>query len=298
MPESLVLISVGNTRTRLALARRGQLEPSTVLPNTDLGALVDTAVDLNLKAGASPDASESDQDNQPLIVLASVNDPVANELTKLLTARQLRPARIGIAKGSDLPIPMITSLTDDSTVGIDRLLGALGAFARSKQACIVIDAGTAVTVDFVDGAGTFHGGAIAPGLQLMLKSLHEHTAALPLVALDATTVVRPGLLPVGEPAEQVEDEIAAAEHTGPAPFGKNTQEAIILGVTSAIRGLVHELVDRYAEFYRGYPRVLATGGDAPLLFSTDPIVEHIVPDLTLIGMLAAVEKLDEEEEND
>jgi type III pantothenate kinase len=270
MTPSLVLVSVGNTRTRVAGVRERALEPSQVLPNADVPALAAAAcAHADRASGAEPTA-----------VIASVNDPVAGALEAALRAAGARPLRFG----RDLAVPLPNSLADDSTVGQDRLLGALGAFARSKQACVVIDAGTAVTVDFIDGEGTFHGGAIAPGLRMMLRALHEGTAALPLVELSRD------LLPAEAPREGAE----AADETGkPAPFGKDTRRAIALGVVSAVRGMAHELIDRYAEFYEAYPRIVATGGDAPLLFEHDPLIEAIVPDLTLIGMLEAVTRLDE-----
>jgi pantothenate kinase type III len=61
-------------------------------------------------------------------------------------------------------------------------------------------------------------------------------------------------------------------------------------------GLVHLLIDKYAEFYEAYPRVIATGGDAAVLFEDDELVEHIVPDLTLIGMKTAWEMSAAEQE--
>lgn len=276
MPESsdtIVLVSVGNTRTRFATATGSQLEPGEVLPNDDLPALVDRLAAL---------AGDPTRPNP--VFVASVNDPVANQIEKALDTRHIECSRFK----RDLPVPMVNSLADDSTLGVDRLLDALGAYHRGKQACVVIDAGTAVTVDFVDGEGTFHGGAIAPGLQMMLTSLHQHTAALPDIAID------PALVP---PAQLPESD----EHQGVMPFGKDTRHAMIVGVVAAIRGMCHHLIDRYAEFYRGYPRIVATGGDAPLLFENDALVEHVVPDLTLIGMHAAVQRLrelDEHEQDD
>ncbi len=257
-----MLVSVGNTRTRFAVGTvggaasatgaPGQLEPSRVRENDDPAALA-TAI-----------ADEADKGDANLIVIASVNNSVAEELSRRLEmGGQFSVRRFG----PDFPIPIANSLTDDSTVGQDRLLNALGAFARSRQACIVIDAGTAVTVDFVDGEGTFHGGAIAPGIRMMRDALHEKTAALPKAELGPTFLHAPP-----EP-----------------PFGKDTVEAINLGVTASVIGLAHHLIDRYAEFYEAYPRVVATGGDAGLLFENDALVEQIVPDLVLVGMLAACE---------
>ncbi len=277
MPQplaNLLLISVGNSRTRCAVAiggagaqmggsgggggGGGELQPSIYLRNDELGTLPDRLADLAAGVeGLRP-------------VIASVNDPVADRLeAALLDYAGPADLRAPVLRmGRDLPIPVEHTLTPPITVGQDRLLNALGAFSRSTQACVVIDAGTAVTVDFVDGHGVFQGGAIAPGLRAMLAAMHEHTSALPRLDLN------PDLLPGrNDPAEH--------------PWGKTTPSAMTLGAVAAVRGMAHELIDRYAEFYEAYPRVVATGGDAPLLFDQDPLVEHIVPDLTLIGMLAA-----------
>jgi len=248
----VILISIGNTRARMTVAMGKMLEPSRVVDCTKPTELVQAVREL---AG---------QHEVQEIVIASVNEPVTKALLNVLH----NDPRFNIRRiGSDIPIPIHNTLTDASTVGQDRLLNALGAFARSQQACIVIDAGTAVTVDFVDGEGVFHGGAIAPGLSMMRDALHEKTAALPKAELAPSY-----LHPAGEP-----------------PFGKNTVEAINLGVTSSVIGLAHHLIDRYAAFYEAYPRVVATGGDAALLFENDDLVESIVPDLPLIGMLTAWE---------
>jgi type III pantothenate kinase len=126
----------------------------------------------------------------------------------------------------------------------------------------VIDAGTAITVDFVDGTGVFHGGAIAPGVRMMCRALQAGAPRLPLVEW-------------GQPALR------------DGPFGRDTTEAILVGVRAAAVGLAHLLVDRYAEFYRAYPRIIATGGDAQDLFGDDEIVEQVVPDLQLAGLADA-----------
>src|SRR5690606_33992349 len=111
-------------------------------------------------------------------LIATVNPPVADEVARVLREAGVEGVeRFGSAGGRDreqggpgdgrLPVPIEDALEDRSTVGQDRLLAALGAWWRTKQACIVIDAGTAVTVDFVDGTGVFQGGAIAPGVGMM-----------------------------------------------------------------------------------------------------------------------------------
>jgi type III pantothenate kinase len=262
----LLLVSVGNTRTRFARTAGGHLEPSVCVANADGKRLMEEVC----RAARGADGGWAQ------VVLASVNDPIADRIEaglrrsggSGLAAESGTEGRRGpsvIRVGRDLPVPIEHTLPPPVTVGQDRLLDALGAYSRSQQACVVVDAGSAVTVDFVDGAGVFHGGAIAPGLRMMLSAMHGATASLPAVDL------APGLLP----------------EAGQPPFGRTTSQAMVIGVVAAVRGLVHHLIDRYAEYYEAYPRVVATGGDAPLLFDHDPLVEAVVPDLTLIGMAAA-----------
>jgi type III pantothenate kinase len=192
------------------------------------------------------------------VVVASVNDAAAATLEQVLGDLRVRLYRIG----RDLAIDLRHTVDDIKGVGQDRLLCAIGAFQQARQACVVVDAGTAVTVDFIDGEGVFHGGAIAPGASMMLSALHERTAGLPEV------------------------EFASLDE-GASAFGRNTRDAMLLGVHGAIVGLVHHLVERYATFYDAYPQIVATGGDAPALFENDPIIEHIVPDLQLVGIHTA-----------
>jgi type III pantothenate kinase len=246
-----LFISVGNTRTRAARAIDGKLQPSRVLENADERALHAALGEMALGAFA--------------IALASVNEPVADRIAAFLEGQQsptriLRVVSPGTRGGLDVPIRL--DLSGPMTTGVDRLLNALAAHARSGEACVVIDAGTAMTVDFVDKWGVFRGGCIAPGLRTSLRALHKHTAALPEV----------------EPS-------ALREAAG--PLGRTTVDAMALGCAAALRGMAHLLTEKYAEVNGAYPRVVATGGDAPLLFEDDEIVEVIVPDLTLIGLQTA-----------
>lgn len=245
---SLLLVSVGNTRTALACASTDRLDRVDRVANGDLSAMVEW---LRSSIAGSGVAGE------PLVLVATVNRrvsaPLIHRLAADLSARVLRI-------GDDLPIPVGTCLDPDARPGQDRLLNAAAAFDRFRQACVVIDAGTAITIDFVDGEGTFHGGAIAPGAQMQLNALHEWTDALP--ALDFAA-------------------------PGADAFGPNTRQAMLHGVFYGIRGMVRHIAERYAEAYLAYPSIIATGGDAHLLFDGDELIEHIVDDLTLHGMLAA-----------
>ena len=91
--------------------------------------------------------------------------------------------------------------------------------------------------------------------------MHEHTAALPDLPFRTPDV--------GE------------------AFGRNTAQAMYQGVYHGIRGMVQQMVEQYAEAYGAFPMVIATGGDAQLLFGNDPLIDRIVPDLTLMGIVVA-----------
>ena len=117
--------------------------------------------------------------------------------------------------------------------GIDRILNVAAAYEQMGKACVVVDAGTAVTVDVCNDQGEFLGGAILPGAALQFQAMNQHTAALPKVEL-------------ADPTE---------------PIGTSTASAMQLGVFHGIRGAVKELVENYVMELGNWPEVIATGGD-------------------------------------
>lgn len=244
----VLAIQVGNTRIKIAAFRGEDPDEVAFVAKDDIAGAIETATRMYELVGADADSS---------VVVASVNKPVSDALVGAL--RDQLSCEI-YAVPDDMPAPIGTCLDAGARPGVDRLLNAAAAYAKLRQACIVIDAGTCVTVDFVDGEGVFHGGAIAPGVRMQLKSLHEYTAALP--SIDFT-------VPEG------------------TAWGANTHEAMLRGVYHGIRGLVWRLIEKYAEQYGGFPLVIATGGDAAALFSDDELINQIVPDLVLRGVALA-----------
>lgn len=257
----IIAVSVGNTRTKIATFKHPSqgrdVATLEAVANADRPAIIKAISDA---AGDNPESS--------VVLVASVNDPVADPLERELKGMTFDDV---LRVGRDLPVPIEMAVDQPHTVGVDRLLNALGAYSTLKQACVVIDCGTATTVDFVDGEGTFQGGSIAPGAAMMLKALHEHTAKLPSIQF-------------------------AVPETSRGPFGKDTAHAMQLGAVAAVRGLVHHLIDVYAEYYEAYPQVVATGGDAAAIFSQDDLVERIVTDLQLRGIKEAWNRAVNEDE--
>lgn len=248
----LLALNVGNTRTSFGVFTGDRLEHAASAENRGFDGLLASIIE---------EARSIENAETRAVVCATVNPAFSDSLIEALEKELDAPVR---RVGDDLPVALAHTLGPDHTTGQDRLLAALGAYELLGQACVVIDAGTAITVDFVDGTGVFHGGAIAPGAQLMLDALAERTAALPV--LDAAAP---------DPGE---------------PYGKTTAEAMRAGVYAAGRGLVRVMLDAYAESYGAYPAVVATGGDAELLFADEPLVEHVVPHLVLSGIAVSVHR--------
>ena len=172
MPEvNLLAVSVGNTRTRVGAFVEGKLAETATFENQKDVKITD-AID-----HAFAPLRERDD---AVVLISSVNPSYSGTIEGTLTKHLGRSVQ---RVERDLVIPVGRHLDPEAMVGEDRLLNAAAAYDVLKQACVVVDAGTAITIDFVDGAGTFHGGAIAPGGQLMLDALTQRTAQLPEVEL-------------------------------------------------------------------------------------------------------------------
>jgi type III pantothenate kinase len=144
-------------------------------------------------------------------------------------------------------------------LGVDRWLAVIGAFHRHRAACCVIDAGTALTVDAVDGTGGHLGGFIVPGPRLMVDSLLSGTSDL----ADRWTWT------------------ATADRTG---FPGNTRDAIEQGCLMALAELIDGAAGRLACLAGERPKLVLTGGAAPVLAPWLSERAEIAPDLVLQGL--------------
>jgi type III pantothenate kinase len=263
---SVLAIDIGNSRVGFNVFTQGKAQdPAVRLHHPELDTeLASTLAHLWQKAQA--ESSEAgDEDTE--IVIASVVPELTRRIEK--AARELLAGATGSAGhpqiiGTDLKVPVKTMLKDETTVGQDRLLAAMAAFVNVEAACAIVHAGSALVVDCIDDEGIFRGGAIAPGLQMGAKALHEFTAQLPI----------PSLTPP----------------TNEAPFGRFTQEAINMGLYVGARGTIRELLERYATALGAWPHVVATGGDAQSILGDAELVDSFIPDLVLQGAALVWEK--------
>jgi len=138
---------------------------------------------------------------------------------------------------SELPIPLENLYETKNTLGYDRIAACIGAFVEfQNQNILVIDAGTAITFDFVNDNAQYCGGCISPGINMRYKALNQFTSKLPQLSISDNFEL----------------------------IGKNTNEAIIGGVQN---GIIFE-VDSYINKLKNENpnlKVVLTGGDAPFL---------------------------------
>ena len=207
-----------------------------------------------VKTALWTDGIKSEWDGKPVdIALASVTGATPDWATllpginvDLLTANSL------------LPIALDYKTPD--TLGADRKAAACGAWQLTggKTGCVIIDAGTCITIDWVDNEGTYRGGAILPGVEMKFRALNNFTARLPL-------------LHTNEVSSEEEYDV----------IGKSTVESIIAGVIEATKIELEGFVAKYNEIDPNL-KVVMTGGDAELLcHNKEWLIEK---ELVLIGL--------------
>jgi type III pantothenate kinase len=235
----VIAIDVGNSAVKVARVVRGEVGEVTRLPTASgpdrevIGRLL----------------SSDDGD----VALVSVVPAWSTAIEEVAAGQPSRRLLVATHRTIGMPV----RVAEPDLVGADRLLGAWTARVVVGAPCIVVDVGTATTIDVVDADGAFVGGAILPGPALGMRALARGTALLPPVPLEP-------------PASAI---------------GRDTVEAIasgvILGHREAIGGLIERMSDELGGGRR--PSVVLTGGDASVLGSPD-WADRIEPDLLLRGL--------------
>lgn len=247
MDINLLVLDLGNSRLGIGSFAAGELGEVTRLPHGRRGEWARKIAEEWARLAGGEAAA---------VVAASVNPPLEEPLAQAVeqaTGRRL----LWVGRDIELPIKVLTD--EPEKTGVDRVLNVAAAYEQMGKACVVVSAGTAITVDCCSDAGEFLGGSISPGLSMMLDALHEKTALLPRVEFDVPKAL----------------------------FGKTTRDAILEGVYHGVRGLVKELTEQYAVALGQWPEIIATGGDAQKLFAGWELVHAVAPDLLLYGIALA-----------
>ena len=243
-----VLIDLGNSRWKVAKASRGAIDEVRQGLYVETDAFSAALLELADGAGA--------------VLMASVVDHTRTD-TLLSVARDVTGLSVRRVFSTDRVPAVRSGYRDPGQLGVDRLLAMVAVRARCTGPFCVVDAGSAVTIDFVDADGQHLGGLILPGHGFARECLLARTS------IPRETAVEPG-----------------------ARLGRDTATAIALGSLYAVAGIIERFVGGSdALFPRSGSAVFLGGGDAGLLEAVMPVpcerVEHLV--LSGLAVLAAEE---------
>lgn len=255
----LLALDVGNTEITIGLFAAEELERSwRIMTHPDRTPDEWAALLRALFDQAGLDITEVDGS-----IVASVVPTTTDELADgLLDATGTTPVIIS----PDSPLPITLDVEEPQTVGADRMVNTIAASRLFGADTIVVDFGTATTLDCITKDGRFLGGVIAPGLKTAGENLVRRAAKLSATELTAPTKT----------------------------LGRRTEDCIraglVFGTADAVDGLVRRLKAEWPT--RDVPKVIATGGFASLIAKFSSEIEEVHPDLTLQGLRLAAELLE------
>ena len=251
----LLVIDIGNTNTSL-----GVFDGENLTANWRLTTARERTGDewgvhtRNLFALAGLDFKSIDA-----IAIASVVPPL-NFTLKRMAEVYFRVTPLFVDHTIETGVPILYQPPSD--VGADRIVDAVAAIHKYGAPCIVVDFGTATTFDAINAMGAYLGGVITPGITISSDALFERAAKLPRV------------------------EIKRPEKV----IGSATVEAMQSGLYYGYVGLVDDILRRMIAELGGSPRVIATGGLAPLIAKGSRYVEIVDETLTLEGLRLVYER--------
>jgi type III pantothenate kinase len=214
-----LVVDIGNTRTKIAFFENNELVEKAILENGTLGELSAATKGLTI-------------DGAILTATGADTEGVENFLTTHFPFVRFDPST---------PIPIKNKYKTPETLGKDRLAAVIAAkMMFPKDNCLVIDAGTCLTYNFVTANNMFIGGNITPGLTMRLKAMHHFTAKLPEIERDTE-------------GSELMDII-----------GTSTESAMRIGAQVGVLAEVEGFVERFIRNF-GKIKVILTGGDGEFL---------------------------------
>lgn len=245
----LLAIDVGNTNTVLGAFEGAQLLQQWRVETS----LARTSDEWGILARQLMSASGVDPARVRAIAVSSVVPPLTSALERMASRWfGVKPLFVGPGVKTGMPI----LYESPREVGADRVVNAVAAFARWKTGLIVVDFGTATTFDAVSPKGEYLGGAISPGVTISMEALFRNASRLPRVEF-----ARP-----------------------PSVVGRNTVASIQSGLVYGYVGLVDGICERMAAELGFAPKVVATGGLAPLVAGLSRAISEVDEHLTLEGL--------------
>lgn len=182
-------------------------------------------------------------------VVPSVLNPIISAVKSLLSI-----SSIVVDSNMDIGMPIL--IDNPGELGADRLVNGFSAYSKFNQSVIVVDFGTATTLDCISNTGEYLGGVIAPGIRISSETLCKKASKLPKVEL-----LRPKRI-----------------------VGKNTVECIQSGIINGYTALVDGLIDGIKEEMDSDPKVISTGGLSKLISEYSRNIIYVDELLTLRGL--------------
>ena len=248
----LLVIDVGNTNTVLGLYDGDQLIHDWRI-RTEIDHTVDEYGMLIFNLYQSSRMKTEKIKAVNAIIISCVVPPMLNILEPLCVKYfNVKPLIVGPGIKTGMPI----FYDNPKEVGADRIVNAVAAYDKYRQAAIIIDFGTATTFDYISPKGEYMGGCIAPGIMISSEALFERAAKLPRVELTKPKSV----------------------------ITKDTVSAMQAGIIFGYAGLVDGIVERMKAEIKTKLLVIATGGLARLVAAETKCIDKIEDMLTLEGL--------------
>lgn len=230
-----LVIDIGNTLVKAAVFKEDSLAFKASFPKENFVA------EANLISG---------QFNIERAILSNVSHSPENFDSLLISKENL------LILDQDTKVPFKNLYSTPQTLGVDRIALMAGAAVQFPfKNTLVIDAGSCITYDFLDGENNYFGGAISPGIEMRYKAVHQQTAKLPL------------LKPVTEIPR----------------IGNSTENAIHLGVLNGVIQEIDGIIAQYGALYDNFTTIL-TGGDAIFLSKNLKSTIFAKPNFLLEGL--------------
>lgn len=211
--ENYLFVDIGNSHVKMNSFRKNKWKEVFQTNHHDLK-------DLSYHFGKNPETYKK-------IIISSVVDTITTEIKSFFSPIPFQELSVHDIPGTTL------DYDTPETLGIDRYLACLGACKFSGTAVVVIDAGTACTIDYMTEGGVFHGGIILPGLKIWEEGLKLRTPSLPSVERNI-----PPIWP-----------------------GKSTEASLQWGLTGAYLDVIEAALERYKAKF-GEFKLWLTGGDS------------------------------------
>jgi type III pantothenate kinase len=251
----LLAIDVGNTQTHI-----GAFDGSELVEHwrfsTDREATGDELAAILHDLLALRDIALGDIDAE---VISSVVPPLVPEYRRMF-ARYLQRDALIVGPGTKTGMPI--RLDNPRELGADRLANAIAGYEQCRDACVVVDFGTAINYDVVSSAGEYLGGIISPGIEISVEALTSRAARLPKI-----DIKQPGSL-----------------------IGRSTDAAIQSGIVYGFASQVDGICRRLRAELGDNTTTIATGGLARVIVGFTETVDRVDDLLTLKGLRLVYER--------